>query len=208
MNAMKMVAIMQLTACMFALRGVAGAQDQAPARNNVTNLNSELIGMVTKELKVAPDQAAGGAGAIFGLAKARLNSADFSRVAASVRGMDGLLRAAPPAKEEFLLNSHEPMAAWAVPLASLTGSFKSLGLSPVLAGKFVPILRNYIEFKGGSRIAALFASSVNDLVVCPYESASPLSPKGGSIKTAVLLVVVLFTAVEWSKKKLNSWRIS
>ena len=152
------VQIVFVTTCLFAL--VAGAWGQASAK--VTSTNPELVGMLTKELKVTPEQATGGAGAIFALAKSRLNPADFSKVAASVPGMDGFLKAAPaPKKAESMLTSLESVApGGAGGLASLAGSFKSLKLSPEMAGKFVPVLQNYIGSKGGSNVANLFAGAL------------------------------------------------
>jgi hypothetical protein len=64
--------------------------------------NAELAGMIAKELKITPQQATGGAGALFGLAKTRLKPEDFSKVSAAVPGMDGLLKAAPKASSSSL----------------------------------------------------------------------------------------------------------
>jgi hypothetical protein len=158
MNAMKKIlGILQVTACLCALVGIVGAQAQAQA----TNPNPELVGQLTKGLHVTPQQATGGAGAIFGLAKSRLNPADFSKVAAAVPGMDGFLKAAPKADGGSSLGSLGSMApGGAGGLASLAGSFQSLGLSPAMASKFAPVLQNYIGSKGGSGTAALFAGAL------------------------------------------------
>src|SRR5262252_627081 len=67
------------------------ASQQPPAGSN-----PELVGQLSKELDSTPAQAEGAAGALFGLAKSRLSAGDFSKVAAAVPGMDGLLKAAPP----------------------------------------------------------------------------------------------------------------
>ena len=156
-----MLAITSVAACLCALVGVAGAQVQTTAKSDVTNPSAELIGKLTKDLKVTPEQAKGGAGAIFGLAKSRLNPGDFAKVAAAVPGMDSLLKAAPTAKggsDLGGLGSMVPKGAGG--LASLAGSFQSLGLSPAMASKFLPVLQNYIESKGGSGVAGLFAGAL------------------------------------------------
>jgi len=155
---MKILRIVLVTTCLFTL--VLGAQGQAPAKT--TSVNPELVGMLTKELKVTPEQATGGAGAIFALAKSRLSPADFSKVAASVPGMEGFLKAAPaPKGAASMLTSLESVAPGGPGgLASLAGSFKSLKLSPEMAGKFVPVLQNYIGAKGGSSVAGLFAGAL------------------------------------------------
>lgn len=56
---------------------------------------SELVGALTQQLGVTEQQATGGAGAIFGLAKSQLSPDHFGQVASVVPGMEGLLHAAP-----------------------------------------------------------------------------------------------------------------
>jgi hypothetical protein len=143
--------------------GSAAAEQTSvePATKNSTNPNPELVGALTKQLNVTPQQATGGAGAIFGLAKSRLNPGDFSKVAAAVPGMDGFLKAAPSGGAGSMLGSIASQAGGGMGgLASLAGSFQSLGLSPSMAGKFVPVLKNYIGGKGGSSVASLFAGAL------------------------------------------------
>jgi hypothetical protein len=48
-------------------------------------------------LGCAPEQAAGAAGVLFGVAPSRLNADEVSQVAKAVPGMDSLLKAAPAA---------------------------------------------------------------------------------------------------------------
>jgi hypothetical protein len=163
-----------VTACLFIFVGVLGAQVQPTSTEDATNPNSELVGKLTQELKVTPKQATGGAGAIFALAKSRLSPADFSKVAGAVPGMDGFLKAAPAATSASGLGgsglgslaSMVPGAAGgsvlgeAGGLASLAGSFNTLGLSPAMISKFAPVLKNYIGSKGGSSIAGLFGGAL------------------------------------------------
>ena len=66
MNVMKTLMIVSMTANLFGLVGGTDARGQAP--------NPDLVGKLTKELKVTPEQATGGAGAIFSLAKSRFES--------------------------------------------------------------------------------------------------------------------------------------
>ncbi len=153
--------LLAMAACLFVL--CAGAQAQIPSVpiDNPVSPNADLIGKLTKELNVTPKQAAGGAGAIFGLAKTRLSAADFGKLAAVVPGMDGLLKAAPSVKAESGLGSLGSMLPEGTGgLASLAGSFKSLGLSPEMAAKFVPVLKNYLQSKGGTGIASILSGAL------------------------------------------------
>ncbi len=140
---------------------VTGSKAPAPAAvAAAANPSPELVGQLTKDLKVTNEQATGGAGALFGLAKSRLKPEEFAKVAGAVPGMDGLLAAAPKS-----LGEASPLGgvASAIPggvggLAPVAGSFKSLGLSPDMAMQFIPVLTNYVGIKGGAEVASLLGS--------------------------------------------------
>ena len=128
-----------------------------------SNPSPELVGQLTKDLSITQDQAVGGSGALFGLAKSRLKPEEFGKVSAAVPGMDGLLAAAPKSS----LGAASPLGAMgsALPgkiggLAPVAGSFKSLGLTPDMAAKFVPILTNFVGGKGGASTASLLAGAL------------------------------------------------
>lgn len=123
--------------------------------------NPELANQLTKQLSVTPEQATGGAGALFALAKSRMSFTDFSKVATVVPGMNGLLRAAPKADATSGLGG----VTGALPgglggLASAAGSFQKLGMSPDMVGKFVPVLTNFVQSKGGSSVASLLSGAL------------------------------------------------
>ena len=157
----RIITILPVTACLFVLAAIAGAQ--APAGGTAANPNPELVGKLTKELNVTPKQAVGGAGSIFGLVKSQLSPENFSKVAAAVPGMNKFLKAAPPATPGgSAVSSLGSMAGGgkAGGLASLAGSFQSLGMSPGMIGKFAPVMQNYIGSKGGAGVASLFAGAL------------------------------------------------
>src|SRR6185503_2259319 len=89
------IRIVLITACLVACCAAASGQTPTPPAKNPS---PELVGQLTKELSITPEQATGGAGALFGLAKTRLKPDQFSQVAKVVPGMDGLLKAAPKPK--------------------------------------------------------------------------------------------------------------
>jgi hypothetical protein len=70
---------------------IASPAPAQTAAGGATDSN-ELVGSLTKDLGVTPEQARGGAGSLFSLAKGKMPAADF---ASAVPGMDGLLEAAP-----------------------------------------------------------------------------------------------------------------
>lgn len=144
----------------LALTAVSALQAQAqttqPAKAKTPS--PELVGQLTKGLSIKPEQAIGGAGALFGLAKTRLKPEDFTKVADVVPDMGGLLDAAPKPKQGAagaLGTMGDMVPGKAGGLASVAGSFKSLGLSPEMATKFVPIMTKFVNLKGGAGVADL-----------------------------------------------------
>lgn len=178
----------------------AQAQAQAPVASAP---NNELVNMLASGLHITPQQAQGGAGAIFGLVKSKVSPAEFNKLSKAVPGMDGFLNAAPPPSGTSQGAAQgEPAPAGAPPntaqgvagaaqgatgalqsgtsqaassamgslgsaapggasgLASLGGSFQSLGMSPTMVSKFAPIMQNYIGTKGGPGLASIFSGAL------------------------------------------------
>jgi len=150
-----LIGLLALVIC-FAGQGSAQAADASAA-------SPELVGQLTKALSITPAQASGGAGALFGLAKSRLNPADFSKVAASVPGIDSLINSAPAASKNSAASGLSGMAS-SVPgglgsLVSMAGPFKKLGLPQEMAAKFVPVVTKFVGSKGGAGVAELLGGA-------------------------------------------------
>ena len=148
------------TVCVLACAGLAHAQLPGINQNPLTNNPSpELVGQLTKQLSIKPEQAIGGAGALFGFAKTKLSPADFLKLSNAVPGMDGLLKAAPKVTSG---TGSDPLSSigGALPgkaggVAAVAGSFRQLGLSPDMATKFLPIMSEFVKVKGGANVAGL-----------------------------------------------------
>ena len=119
----------------------------------------ELVGQLTKMLSITPTQASGGAGALFGLAKSRLSPADFGKIAATVPGIDGLIKSAPALSASKSFSGLAGLGGLGG-LASVGESFKKLGLSTDMAPKFVSILTKFVEAKGGGGVASILAGAL------------------------------------------------
>jgi len=147
----------------FLLLFVGQAFTQSSPPDAAKTASPELIGQLTKALSITPAQASGGAGALFGLAKSRLNAEDFSKVAANVPGIDSLIKSAPAASKNSAVSSLSGLGN-SVPgglgsLAAVAGPFKKLGLPPEMAAKFVPLLTQFVESKGGAGIGSILAGA-------------------------------------------------
>ena len=114
-----------------------------------------LTDLLSSKLGVSKEQASGGAGSIFQMAKQKLSKKDFSKVAKAVPGIDKMLGAAPKSKKSSgTLSSVTSMVGGSssklTGMAGLTGKFKNLGMSGDMVGKFTPLILDYVKGKGGS----------------------------------------------------------
>lgn len=117
----------------------------------IAGLAGEMGGATTQ-------QAEGAAGAIFGLAKSRMNPADFTKVATAVPGMDALLKAAPAATATAGALGAAGLGSSG--LGSLASSFTSLGLKPDMVSKAIPAVMSYVTKTGGADVGGLLAGAL------------------------------------------------
>ena len=134
-----------------------------------------LVNALTSQLGVTKPQAEGGAGALFNLAKQRMAPDQFGQVQSQIPGIDGLMEASSSASQKSESNSGGlgGIATGALgsgsgggaagglgTLAPLAGSFSSLGMSPDMAGKFLPVVMEYLNSSGGGGAAGLLKSAL------------------------------------------------
>ena len=133
---------------------LAGPQEVASA---AAKASPELVGALSKEIGGTPDQAAGAAGALFGIAKSRLKPEEFAQVATAVPGMDKLLQAAPAAGAATGTGALSQVAGSASGLATAASAFTKLGLKPDMVAKAVPVLTSFVTKSGGANVGSLLA---------------------------------------------------
>jgi hypothetical protein len=135
----------------------------------VRNINKEadmdLISTLTQNLGVNESQAKGGAGLLFKLAKDKLSSTDFTKVAAAVPGMDSLIGSAPAAGGGALgglgkmVSGLGGTAGGLGSIAGLAGGFSKLGMGSDMLSKFVPVILEFVKSKGGEAVKAILAKA-------------------------------------------------
>jgi hypothetical protein len=142
----------------------AVAADQTGATSGAAatavKANPELTTGLSKELGSSPEQAAGAAGALFGLAKSRLAPEQFTQISRAVPGMNALLGAAPATGTGGAAGSVAQMAGGAAGLAGVGQAFSKLGLSPDMVAKAVPFLNQYVSKLGGPAVGQLLAGAL------------------------------------------------
>jgi Protein of unknown function VcgC/VcgE (DUF2780) len=144
---------------------VVSAQAPTSTAAAAAKASPELVGALSKEIGGTPEQAAGAAGALFGVAKSRLKPDDFSKIASAVPGMDSLLGAAPAMGAAAATGGAvgtsgtlSQVAGTATGLASATSAFQKLGLKPEMVSKAVPILTSFVTKSGGADVGTMLAS--------------------------------------------------
>ena len=140
----------------------AHAWAQADAAATAVNASPALIEALSKEIGSSPEQAAGAAGALFGLAKSRLSADEFSQVANAVPGIDSLLSAAPAATGAVGTagGTLSQLGGSAAGLGAATSAFSKLGLKPDMVAKAIPVLTSFVGKSGGANVASLLAGAL------------------------------------------------
>lgn len=135
------------------------AKDKASA---AASASPELVKALSKEIGATPEQAAGAAGALFGVAKSRLKADEFSQISKAVPGMNALLDAAPSigGGASGALSKVAGTSGSASGLAGAASAFSKLGLKPDLVPKAVPVLTSFVSKSGGEDVGRLLAGAL------------------------------------------------
>jgi hypothetical protein len=133
---------------------------------NSIAVQDNLTDTLVKKLGITSEQAQGGAGALFQVAKAKLDAGQFADLSKAVPEMDSLLNAAPKQSEALsgiagsassvLGENNNPYGN----LAGLASSFKVLNLSPDMVDEFVPVVVDYVSTNGGALTANILQSAL------------------------------------------------
>jgi uncharacterized protein VcgC/VcgE DUF2780 len=150
------VALLALSTPSSAAARASGSQAPADAAA-AAKASPELVGALSKELNSTPEQAAGAAGALFGVAKSRLKADEFAQVSKAVPGMGMLLGAAPALGAAG--GKSNPLGQMAG-LASAASAFSKLGLKPDLVAKAIPVLTSFVTKSGGADVGKLLAGAL------------------------------------------------
>jgi hypothetical protein len=120
----------------------------------------ELLQLLTDNLGVSQEQAQGGAGLLFQLAKDKLGSGDFQQVANAVPGIDDLMDKAPGSGPMGALGGLASSIGGGSlgNLAGLAAGFSQLKLDSGMITKFVPVILSFVQSKGGDGVKDLLAS--------------------------------------------------
>ena len=142
---------------------------------------ANLLNILGSELKITPEQAVGGAGAMMGLARNNLSSEDYGQLAKAVPGLDLLAGANAlvglSGLGEMLGKNSESQLALSNALSNdvenrsdLDNAFKALGMDTGMIGQFAPLLLQYLGQQG---IAGSLLQNLGSLWTMPAAAATP-----------------------------------
>jgi hypothetical protein len=143
-----------------AVDSVQSGQQALNAGAAIADTGASQIGLVdilVHRLGVSPQQALGGAGAIFQTAQSSMDPQAFASLSRSIPGMSSMLGAAPASGG---LSSMMGSGSTVGSAAALAGSFKQLDLSPDMVGRFIPVVTNYVRQNSGQATADLLQSAL------------------------------------------------
>ena len=125
-----------------------------------------LTDILVRQLSVSQQQALGGAGALFQVAKQNMEPQAFSTLSQSVPGMEAMLEAAPTTSDpvssltgslsSLMGDTNNTLGT----VASLASSFDQLNLSPEMVGQFIPIMTEYVKNTSGQVTANLLQAAL------------------------------------------------
>jgi hypothetical protein len=115
---------------------------------------ASLVQTLASQLNVTDAQAAGGAGAIFNYAKSALPTNEYAKVESAVPESAELVKQAP-AVDSTTSAAGSALGKAGGTAAGLGSSFQKLGLSGDMVGKFVPVVVDYVDKKGGSEVGGI-----------------------------------------------------
>ncbi len=175
------VALATLLACSAGPALAFNLNDAATAIGNANNGNQKataateaagLLNLLGSNLKVTPEQAVGGTGALLGLAKNKLAGNDFKQLSKSAPGLDqlagnnalgnlgslnglgDLLGSAGNGKTNSTLNS---ALGNVQSMGDVNKAFSALGMDSSMVNQFVPLILQYLgqQGAGGSALQSL-----------------------------------------------------
>ena len=159
-----MTRLLQFFGLMAAIMAVLGVTGTGKAQT------SDLVGMLTSQLGVSEQQAAGGAGSLLNFAKGQMGSADFGVVSSALPETKALMGAAPDGGSG-VLGSGSSLLGGSLggslgglgDMAGVASAFSDLGMSPEMVNQFMPVILEYAQSAGGEQVMQLLKGAFTAL---------------------------------------------
>ncbi|OAN19309.1 hypothetical protein A3K86_00265 [Photobacterium jeanii] len=113
-----------------------GGDEEAEASSALSN---PLTDMLTSQLGVSNEQAAGGTGALLALAAKQLSGDQANELTSMIPGAEALTSSLPPGLSSMISNAD-----------SLNQVFSALGMDASMVSQFIPVIMQFMGDKGAS----------------------------------------------------------
>ena len=130
-----------------------------------------LVDMLTGSLDVNSDQASGGMGAIFNYVKNNVSTEQFSQLAKSLPGVEGLVGQMPDVSKlsssEGLGGLLDKASEYSDSLKSINDvkkQFEALGLKPEMISSFVSSAQSYLDTEQGQQAKQVLTDGLGKLL--------------------------------------------
>jgi hypothetical protein len=164
------------------LVGLGEVKEQSVESNTKANTNADasempstagLVTMLTSALDINTDQASGGMGAILNYVKNNISTEQFSQLADSLPGVDGLLSQMPDISKlssdssEGLSGLLDKASEYSDSIKSINDikkQFEALGLKPEMISNFVSSAQGYLDTEQGQEAKRMLTDGLGKLL--------------------------------------------
>tara|TARA_R110000737_G_scaffold15182_3_gene31665 strand:- start:4107 stop:4670 length:564 start_codon:yes stop_codon:yes gene_type:complete len=132
-----------------------------------------LVDMLTSSLEVNTEQASGGMGAIFNYVKNNVSTQQFSQLAKSIPGVDGLVAQMPDlsklnsgSSEGFggLLDKASEYSDSLKSINDVKKQFDALGLKPEMISNFISTAQSYLDTEQGQQAKKILTDGLGKML--------------------------------------------
>ncbi|MFT5312051.1 MAG: hypothetical protein ACI8Z9_000528 [Paraglaciecola sp.] len=149
------------------LKSMMGIEQEKAEALNI----NDMVSTVTDSLGVTQQQASGGLGSLFTLAKNNISAEQYSQLASVLPGVDTLLKAAPDVSamtsEGGLSGLMDKAADYNESLKAINKvkkQFESLGLDPKMITQFAAKAKEYLDTEEGQQAKELLSKGLGKLL--------------------------------------------
>jgi hypothetical protein len=164
------------------LIGLGEVKEQSVESNTPANTNADasampstegLVAMLTSALDINTEQASGGMGAILNYVKNNISTEQFSQLADSLPGVDGLLSQMPDISKlssdssEGLSGLLDKASEYSDSIKSINDikkQFEALGLKPEMISNFVSSAQGYLDTEQGQEAKKMLTDGLGKLL--------------------------------------------
>ncbi len=145
--------------------GQALQQSQQPVNAAQAVQSGSLTALLMQRTGVTQAQAQGGAGALFQIAKSKMQAGSFAQLEQSVPDMQGMLGTVPALSQQSGLVGQLSSLAGASggtagSLIAAASAFQQQGMSPAMIQKFIPVLVDYVKAHGNDALVNTLSAAL------------------------------------------------